>query len=138
MTFPKPSPRIKTCWIFLSLYIPLGQFPSTIRRNSFCQPTMVHPCPVYCNPAFPKGEDSEKGICLFLFLFPFIFPIQWITIHTVCIILAMVNMLLISCQYSTYKTLKNSKRHVINSEQYLWKKHLKAGSPTFPQIGRTF
>lgn len=49
--------------IFYIYYI-LGQFSSSLRRNSFCKSTMVHPCPLYSYTAIFEGKDKEKGIFL--------------------------------------------------------------------------
>lgn len=69
---------------------------------------MVYPCPVYSDPAFPKGEDSEKGTCLFLCFNVFSSP-HSMNYDVLCIVLTMVkytSILHINIQHT--KHLKNS------------------------------
>jgi len=39
----------------------VGQLSCPLWRSPFCQPALVHSCPVYANQTIPQRQDKEKG-----------------------------------------------------------------------------
>lgn len=42
-------------------FLSVGQLSCPLWRSPFCQPALVHPCPVHANQTIPQRQDKEKG-----------------------------------------------------------------------------
>lgn len=45
----------------LLFFLSVGQLSCPFWRSPFCQPALVHPCPVHANQTVPQRQDKEKG-----------------------------------------------------------------------------
>lgn len=50
--------QLLTAFLF---FLPVGQLSCPFWRSPFCQPALVHPCPVHANQTLPQRQDKEKG-----------------------------------------------------------------------------
>lgn len=48
-------------FIVVYFFISPGQLPSQVRRHPFCEPAVVHPCPVHGHTTLPQGQDEKTG-----------------------------------------------------------------------------
>lgn len=44
-----------------NFFLSVGQLSCPLWRSPFCQPALVHPCPVHTNQTIPQRQDKEKG-----------------------------------------------------------------------------
>lgn len=50
--------HLLTAFLF---FLSVGQLSCPFWRSPFCQPALVHPCPVHANQTVPQRQDKEKG-----------------------------------------------------------------------------